>query len=54
HEEGFSISIIGNDIQHSPFTILHELRRNKKKTNHLPKRKKIMLIEEKNADVITF
>ena len=23
HEEGFSISIIGNDIQHSPFTILH-------------------------------
>lgn len=31
HEEGFSISIIGNDIQHSPFTILHELRRNKKK-----------------------
>ena len=47
HEEGFSISIIGNDIRHSPFTILHELRRNKKKTNHLPKRKKIMLIEEK-------
>ena len=46
HEEGFSISIIGNDIQHSPFTILHELRRNKKKLITFQSGK-IMLIEEK-------
>lgn len=49
HEEGFSISIIGNDIQHSPFTILHELRRNKKKTIHLPKRKKINAYRRKKC-----
>lgn len=52
HEEGFSISIIGNDIQHSPFTILHELRRNKK--NYSPSKAEKLCLSKKNADVITF
>ncbi len=53
HEEGFSISIIGNDIQHSPFTILHELRRNKKKLFTFQSGKNYAY-RRKNADVITF
>ena len=47
HEEGFSISIIGNDIQHSPFTILHELRRNKKKLITFQSGKKLCLSKKK-------